>query len=364
MSDHQDKTSQHTAKQHTTTAPAWVSARHMQYFLSLGDAFGLPVDELLSEAGLARAKLADGDSTIPVAALEFLLERLSQRFETPLIGLQLAGEVQPATFGVLGFLMQACATFGDVLNMITRFNGLLSNFGHTSLRHTPGEVHIQWDCRAGGAAFRRHACDYVLGSFVVLGRALLYGKSDVPVCVRLAHAAPTNPALVMHYHALFRCPVYFDCPVSELVLPRHYLATPLRHNDALVREALERHAEELLRKHQRADLIGDVRQLIAAMLTDTPPGKEVVARQLGMSGRSLHRALQKAGSSYQQLLDEARFARACELLDDAELAGEEVALRVGFQSRQSFIRWFKQESGQTPGDYRQQRQTDRSQTNE
>jgi AraC-like DNA-binding protein len=277
---------------------------------------------------------------------------LSERFETPLIGLQLAGEVQPATFGVLGFLTQACATFGDVLNMITRFNGLLSNFGHTSLRHTPGEVHIQWDCRAGGDTFRRHATDYVLGSFVVLGRALLYGKSGIPGHVNLAHPAPRNSALLVHYHALFRCPVYFDQPVSELVLPVQYLSVHLRHSDALVREALERHAEELLRKHDRSNLTEDVRELIAAMLTDTPPGKEVVARQLGMSSRSLHRALQKAGSSYQQLLDEARIVRARELLASTGMAVEEVALKVGFQSRQSFIRWFKDETGTTPGDYR------------
>lgn len=340
-------------KNDNPAAPAWVSARHMQYFLSVGDAFGLPVDDILAEAGLARAKLADGESTISVAALEFLLERLSNRFETPLIGLQLASEVQPATFGVLGMLTQACATFGDVLNMVIRFNGLLSNFGHTSLTHTPGEVHIQWACSAGGDAFRRHATEYVLASFVVLGRALLYGKSEVPASVNFAHAAPKNPALLVHYHALFRCPVYFDRSVSEVVLPLQHLTVHLRHSDALMREALERHAEELLRKHERTDLAADVRNLIAAMLTDTPPGKEVVARQLGMSSRSLHRALQKADSNYQQLLDEARIARARELLVNTAQAVEEVAFKVGFQSRQSFIRWFKDEVGTTPGDYRQ-----------
>jgi AraC-like DNA-binding protein len=126
----------------------------------------------------------------------------------------------------------------------------------------------------------------------------------------------------------------------------------MRHSDVLIKEALERHAEELLRKHSRSDLVEDVRGLIAAMLTDTPPGKEVVARQLGMSGRTLHRALQKTGTSYQELLDEARVLRARQLLTDTELAVEEVALKVGFQSRQSFIRWFKSETGSTPGDYR------------
>lgn len=164
---------------------AWVSAKHMRYFLALGEAAGLPLDDLLKAAGIDRARLTQADAQVEVTALELLLKLLGERVTTPLIGLQLAGEVQPATFGVLGFITQACASFGDVLDLLERYNGLLSNIGHTSLRYTPGEVHVCWDCNAGGPLFRQHASDYVLGSFTVLGRALLPGNQELPLYVNL-----------------------------------------------------------------------------------------------------------------------------------------------------------------------------------
>jgi AraC-like DNA-binding protein len=339
---------------HHKEGDAWVSASHIQYFLSLAEGFGFRVDDILATAGLNRAKLADTDGQVPVAALETVLTHLSEHFETPLIGLQLAGEVQPAVFGVLGFLTQSCATFGDVLDMVIRYNGLLSNIGHTSLDHSPGKIHIQWDCRAGGELFRRHATEYVLGSMTVLMRALLYGKSSLPLYVHLAHPAPSKPFLLAHYHALFQCPVHFGQAESKLVIPSQYRAEPMRHNNAFVREALENHARDLLKKRTRSDLKADVKDLVRVMMTDGIPSLDMVARQLGMSGRTLHRALQKEDGSYQQLLDEARMDQVQELLTNTSLSIEEVAARVGFQTRQSLIRWFKEKQGITPGDYRQQ----------
>jgi AraC-like DNA-binding protein len=157
-----------------------------------------------------------------------------------------------------------------------------------------------------------------------------------------------------HYHALFQCPVHFGQAESKLVIPSQYRAEPMRHNNAFVREALENHARDLLKKRTRSDLKADVKDLVRVMMTDGIPSLDMVARQLGMSGRTLHRALQKEDGSYQQLLDEARMDQVQELLTNTSLSIEEVAARVGFQTRQSLIRWFKEKQGITPGDYRQQ----------
>src|SRR3546814_21158506 len=101
-----------------------------------------------------------------------MLEAVADRYRDPLMGLRLAGAIQPATFGAIGYLMQTCTSFVDVFNVATRYNGLLSNIGKTSLRPRPHAVQVCWDRTAGRAALRRPAPESVLGAYVALARQI------------------------------------------------------------------------------------------------------------------------------------------------------------------------------------------------
>src|SRR3546814_20688284 len=81
-----------------------------------------------------------------------MLEAVADRYRDPLMGLHLAGAIQPATFGAIGYLMQTCTSFVDVFKVATRYNGLLGNIGKTSLRHRPGAVQVCWEDRQSGGS--------------------------------------------------------------------------------------------------------------------------------------------------------------------------------------------------------------------
>jgi AraC-like DNA-binding protein len=333
----------------------WISARHLQHFISHAEAARVDADKLLEDAGLNRARLADPDYVVPIAAIELMLAILTREHNQPLMGLRLSRDIQPATFGPLGYIAQACPTFGDVLEVLVRYNGLLSNIGSTSIVHAPGSVEVRWDCSAGGRVFRKQATEYVLGSFVTLGRLLMPGQQDLPLSVNFAHPRPTSAKYAREYVSYFQCPVYFERPLSSVVLPVATLKTRLRHGDAFVRELMERHAANLLKQRTSPSSIPDeVSHLIRAMIVDGVPGKDAVAAQLGMSGRSLHRKLQDAGSSYQDLLDQVRLEIARERLGSAGDSATEISDSLGFSTRQAFLRWFKQHTGKTPSEYKNQ----------
>src|SRR3546814_2699001 len=124
------------------------------------------MDELIDEAGLVRSRLADADGLIPVAVLEGMLTAFARRYSDPLMGLHLAADIQPATFGVLGYISQSCATFSDVLDAVSSYRGLLSNIGETAIQYEPGSVMLNWRCLAGSTFFQRQASEYVLGVLV------------------------------------------------------------------------------------------------------------------------------------------------------------------------------------------------------
>jgi AraC-like DNA-binding protein len=80
---------------------------------------------------------------------------------------------------------------------------------------------------------------------------------------------------------------------------------------------------------------------------------DVVARRLGMSTRSLQRALNQADASYTELADAARRKRAQELLAHRSLSLTEIALRLGYEQASSFNRAVRRWVDMTPGQWRE-----------
>lgn len=334
-------------------AQAWISMHHVQHMVRSGRAAGINIDRLLALAGLDDERLADGDATVPLRTIELLLATLQQDHADALSGLHLANHIQPATLGALGFILQACTTFADLLDVVQRYNGMLSNIGHSSVLRQPGLVQLQWECRSGSAALRRHASDYVIGTFVVVARMLAPAHEWAPVAVHFAHARPANPDRVREYFAFFRCPVFFEQPVSGISFPASLLPLRLPHGDAVLKDILERHGQNLLLQRTRTpSLVEDVRRLLSALMLQGVPSKESVAQQLGTSSRSLHRHLQEQGTGYRDILDEVRLEQARALLLDSDVTSADIADRLGFRSRQAFIRWFSQHTRLTPGEFR------------
>ncbi|WP_394356140.1 helix-turn-helix transcriptional regulator [Alloalcanivorax balearicus] len=77
-----------------------------------------------------------------------------------------------------------------------------------------------------------------------------------------------------------------------------------------------------------------------------------MAQQLSVSERTLHRELSHEGTRFRDVLDGVRFERARTLLRESNAPLDTLAARIGLQSRQSFIRWFRQHTGTTPDRYR------------
>ncbi|MDQ8036325.1 MAG: AraC family transcriptional regulator [Pedobacter sp.] len=336
--------------------PAWISARHLQLMSHRGEAAGLPMPLLLEEAGITPALLADPDGLVPMALIEALLSAVLQRYPEALPGLRLAQDLQPASFGVLGYILQSAATLGEALEVLVRFNGLLSNVGRTSLRFGPGTVEVVWDCLAGSEALRRQATDYVLGLFVTMARLLLAENAELLRTVNFAHARPGAAAQIREYADFFRLPVYFTQEHSSVVLAVEALKQRLPHGDAAVHDLMQAHALTLLRRRSdEYSLVDAVRHLVQAMLREGVLSREVVAAQLGLSERSLHRHLQVLGSSYRGILDEVRMDVAQGRLQDAGASVSEISDLLGFSTHQAFLRWFRQQTGMTPAVYRRQK---------
>ena len=107
--------------------------------------------------------------------------------------------------------------------------------------------------------------------------------------------------------------------------------------------------ERLVRERQRlgvGDLEGDRQGLRCGARLPA------VAAELGMSPRTLQRKLADAGSSFQELLDGARYELARDYLRQRELGLVDIAFLLGYQEQSAFTHAFREWSGVNPGAWR------------
>ena len=185
-----------------------------------------------------------------------------------------------------------------------------------------------------------------------LGLASWFIDSRLPV---LEAEFPFDaPAHAPAYGVLFDGPTRFAAPCAALRFDARYLALPLTRDEAAMKQMLQ-HALPLTVRQYRRDrlLVARVRQILT-----TDPGSAHNAGQLAgrlhLSTRTLHRQLKEEGATLQALKDEARKARATELLQRTRHPIKQVAAATGFASEKSFIRAFRAWTGLSPAQFRRQ----------
>ena len=100
------------------------------------------------------------------------------------------------------------------------------------------------------------------------------------------------------------------------------------------------------------DFMTAVRALIRPYLAQGHPPLSLVAEIVGMSERSLQRRLAQCGSTYSDIVKDARFSIASDLLVDSDLNIADIAFATGYENAPHFSRAFKRLTGMTPRDYR------------
>ena len=79
----------------------------------------------------------------------------------------------------------------------------------------------------------------------------------------------------------------------------------------------------------------------------------LMARELGMSSRSLQRRLKREGSGFSQVLGGVRLAHSAELLTETTCSPAEIGYASGYSDQAHFTRAFKQLTALTPALFRE-----------
>ena len=96
----------------------------------------------------------------------------------------------------------------------------------------------------------------------------------------------------------------------------------------------------------------DLRRVLETELLKGPCTSIEIARLFSMHHRTLSRHLAREGVTFQQLVDEIRFAIARDLLANTDMALDQISVVLRYSEPSAFTRAFRRWSGQSPSAWR------------
>ena len=169
-----------------------------------------------------------------------------------------------------------------------------------------------------------------------------------------ASCAGPQPDFLAGIRHFFPCPVEYDQPMNAVSFSARHLDAELIRSEPQLEEFLKLAPYHIVIEPMASTLsiTHRIREILGDDFRDEMPSFEELTDLLNMSARTLRRRLEREGTSYQRIKDNARRDVAISLLSRDGLTVSEVAEQVGFSDPSAFHRSFKKWTGQSPGSYR------------
>ncbi|XXK43974.1 AraC family transcriptional regulator [Porticoccaceae bacterium nBUS_17] len=308
---------------------------------------GIDADKLMTQAGISPNLIHDPNYRLSFEKMDHLARLAQDASNDPCLGLKLHDYVHPTTFFSLGFAMLASETLKDLINHYIRYYRLISNKDTLTLKSDGDTLSL----------VSHLATDLDIAPLRVDGWAsitmkilhMAYAADYKPLRVELSRPKPIEH--VERYERFFGCKVIFDTPESALVLASEDLKKPLPTANPELSKLYEGLTIEYLRELDRSDFPSSVATALTELIPQCKAGKEIVARALNVSPRTLYNKLECAGTSYKEILNQTRFDMTKEYLKNG-IPMPEIAYLLGFSDYGNFSRAFKSWTGVSPRDYR------------
>lgn len=336
---------------------AAVPASFARALLARARASGLDV------AGMLRAAQLPFDPLCDESQLELMTrEQYSRLCRTLLreLGDETGGimpdvPTPPGTLRMMALCVMGSPSLGVAMRRAIEFNACCRVRGSTPVSNelrvdsAQREATLSYDCSGDPGAQYGVLC--TLAMWLRFCSWLIGQHIDI-TAASCAGSAPEGRAELRHF---FRCPVAYEQGSNSVSFSaRHLDAEPVRDEGELARflrlAPFHIVVEPLASTHS---ITHRIRAILGDDFRCELPSFDELTGLLNMSARTLRRRLEKEGTSYQRIKDNARRDLAIRLLNRDGMTVSEVAEWVGFSDPSAFHRSFKKWTGQSPGSYRE-----------
>jgi AraC-like DNA-binding protein len=313
---------------------------------------GVGAEVCLRGTGLRMDRLREPTAEVTARDEQNVIANLLDALDHPDdLGLEAGDRYHLTTYGIWGFALISSPTLRSAIEVGLRFVDLTFAFSRITTRDQDDEFQFVFDTPDIPAALQRFAVERDAAAIRVIQRELV--SAPVPI-LRASFTFPP-PARLDRYIETLGVTPEFDAAENVVALHPESLDLPLPQANEHTAAVTQAQCRDLMeQRHARTGLSGRVRDLLLAQPSQ-PPNAEQVARQIGMSSRTLRHHLSAEGTSFRELLDEVRQRLAEEMLISGRLTVAETAQRLGYLELSSFSQAFRRWNGMGPRAYRRAR---------
>ncbi len=310
---------------------------------------GKGLEAVLSGAGLTVEEVDDPTVRLEVRTQIKVLELAAQELQDDFLGFHLARSFDLREIGLHYYVMASSEQLAEALRNAERYSGI-NNEGVRLHFRSGGATVIALDYVNVDRGSDRHQIEFWLTALVRICRQLTDSRL-APRKLMVRHFRDSTPP---EYKSFLASDVEFGADADEIVFPEQVASLPIVGADTHLNKLLRQYADEALahRPQERRGVRADVEQVIPQLLPHGKAKTSEVARQLGLSSRTLSRSLSAEGLTFGKILEELRAALARRYLKDRELPISEIAWLLGYREISSFTHAFKRWTGMNPREFR------------
>lgn len=269
--------------------------------------------------------------------------------DTPGFPLRVGASMCCDDYGAFGLAWKTAPTLRGSIERAARYARLLTSVTKYEVRDHDGGAFFLLHRDGPRGLGLRLSNEATLASATAIMREV----SPEPVVPLEVHCQHTAPESVAGHEAYFGCPVIFGSDIDGILLSDEVLARGNRLGDPAIAQFLDPHLEmELEAVSEKTSFEQSLLRRISDRLSEGPPRAAEMAREMGMSERTLHRRLSNEGLSFQGLLEQSRCRLAEGLLVQSDHSIAEIAFLTGYSEQSAFTRAFKRWVDQTPAAFR------------
>jgi AraC-like DNA-binding protein len=310
---------------------------------------GIDPTLVMLEAGLTVEEEQKRKRRIDARALLRVLERAAQELHDDWFGFHLALNFELGEIGLLYYVMASSERLTDALRNAERYCAI-NNEGVRLRISSERSLTIAIEYLNLDRSSDRHHIEFWLVTLVRICRTVTSSRL-APKQIKLRHRrSKTTPDV----RSFLGCEIEFEADNDEISFPHSTETLPIVGADVHLNRLLVEYADEAIAKRasRRAGIRFHVEDQIVQLLPHGAANASEIARRLGMSRRTLARALSSEGVTFSDVLDTMRQALSQRYLREHQLPISKVAWLLGYSDVSSFTHAFVRWSGMTPKAYR------------
>lgn len=305
-----------------------------------------PLAPLLAAAGLTTDDINDASRRLEVKAQIRVLELAAEAIGDDLLGFHLARDFELGEIGLPYYVMASSESLAEALRNAERYSAVANEGVRLKVQQDRDAV-IEIEYANVDRSSDRHQIEFWMVALVRICRKITDCRL-APLRVGLRHS---RKSAAPEFNAFLGCEVDFGSNADEIVLSKAVFSLPAVGGDPHLHNLLVGYAKEVLARRSALSAVGARSKVEDVLIRSLPHGRTSaleVARQLGMSRRTLTRALSGEGTSFSEVLEQLREVLAKRYLRERELPVSQIAWLLGYREISSFTHACKRWTGMTP----------------